>query len=128
MADFSGLGALDAAAWPVLDELTASTGENAASGIPTGGQAAAAMELDVGRLAADGDGPSSDWLEQLSQGVEEWDNAMKSKAKLKALDDAVAAWRMLYAPSEGALGDGGEEGEGSDAEVSDNQANAGYDE
>ena len=71
MADFSGLGALDAAAWPVLDELTASTGENAASGIPTGGQAAAAMELDVGRLAADGDGPSSDWLEQLAQGVAE---------------------------------------------------------
>ena len=71
MADFSGLGALDAAAWPVLDELTASTGENAASGIPTGGQAAAAMELDVGSLAADGDGPSSDWLEQLSQGVAE---------------------------------------------------------
>ena len=57
-----------------------------------------------------------------------WDNAMKSKAKLKALDDAVAAWRMLYAPSEGALGDGGGEGEGSDAEVSDNAANAGYDE
>ncbi|MGB1607915.1 MAG: hypothetical protein ACPIOQ_85090, partial [Promethearchaeia archaeon] len=57
-----------------------------------------------------------------------WHNAMKSKAKLKALDDAVAAWRMLYAPSEGALGDGGEEGEGSDAEVSDNAANAGYDE
>ena len=94
MADFSGLGALDAAAWPVLDELTASTGENAASGIPTGGQAAAAMELDVGRLAADGDGPSSDWLEQLSQGVEEWDNAMKSKAKLKALDDlSRQLWR-----------------------------------
>ena len=52
MADFSGLGALDAAAWPVLDELTASTGVNAASGIPTGGQAVVAMELDVGRHGA----------------------------------------------------------------------------
>ena len=71
MADFSGLGALDAAAWPVLDELTASTGVNAASGIPTGGQAVVAMELDVGRLAADVHGPSSDWLEQLAQGVAE---------------------------------------------------------
>jgi len=95
IADFSGLGALDAAAWP----------------------------WDTAHVLW-----SDDAVRAASAQSKSWDNAMKSKAKLKALDDAVAAWRMLYAPSEGALGDGGEEGEGSDAEVSDNESNAGYDE
>ena len=58
--------------------------------------------------------------------AQSWQNAMKNKTKLQALDDFVAAWRMQHAPTEGAIFKGGEVDEQSDVEVDDEEANDQY--